>query len=311
MKKILFIILFLISFKTTLAQSSGVTIETAPLYPEPGERMTVEISSYTVNLSESFISWYAKGQTLKEGEGVTSISFITPNERIRITAQIITPDRQEIVTFVDVSASSVDLLWEAPNSYTPPFYKGKALPGPESLVKFTAIPISDSSINSAQNSQFYWEHNQEENSRNNGRGKSSFSVILSPLRNQETVSVRTITSGRTATAETTISFFPMSASVYPLSSGGEPFILRSLRNGDVVNREVTFFSAPYGASPKYLDNRTISFLWRLNRIQVSPSSRPFITTITPGSLTEQDLSIEFEMIDSLFDKVSRVFNIRI
>ena len=311
MKKILFIILFLISFKTTLAQSSGVTIETSPLYPEPGERMSVEVSSYTVNLSESFISWYAKGQTLKEGEGVTSINFITPNERIRITAQIITPDNQEIVTFVDISASSVDLLWEAPNSYTPPFYKGKALPGPESLVKFTAIPTSENSINSSQNSQFYWEHNQEENSRNNGRGKASFSFILSPLRNQETVSVRSITSGRTATAETTISFFPMSVSVYPLSSGGEPFILRSLRNGDVINREITFFSAPYGASPKYLDNRTISFSWKINSAQVSPNSRPFIATITPGSLVEQSLGVGNEIIDSLFDKVSRVFSIRI
>lgn len=311
MKKIIFIVLLLISFNTSLAQTNEVSIETSPTYPQPGERMTVEISSYTVNLSESFITWYAKGQTLKQGEGVTSINFITPNEQIRITAQIITPDRQEIVTFVDISASSVDLLWEAPNSYTPPFYKGKALPGPESLVRFTAIPTAETSLASLQNSLFYWEHNGEENLRNNGKGKSSFSLILSPIRNQEDVSVRSITSGRTAVAETSISFFPMSISVYPLSSGGEPFISRSLRSGDSVNREITFFSAPYGASPRYLDNQSILYRWRIGRSQISPNSRPFITTITPGSGVEQDLSLEFEIVNSLFDNISRVFRIRI
>lgn len=311
MKKFIFLILILFPLTISFAQSNDITISTSPSFPEPGEKVFVEISSFSENIEDSDITWFANGSIVKQGQGVLKISFTAPSEPVKINVQIITPENQEILKEIQVFASSIDLLWEAPDTYTPPFYKGKALPGPESLVKFIAIPSAAKTEQQIKNSNFSWEQNNEPNSKNSGRGKNTFLTSFDPLRNDESVRVFSNSAGIEASAETTLKPFRMSVSVYPLSSGGEPFIARALRSGDIINKEVSFFAAPYGARPKYLGNTSLNYSWNLGGSALSPASRPFLVTLTPGSGQDQNLSINYNIIKSLFDGVSRVFQIKI
>ncbi len=296
------------------AQSaSDIDIKTSPNIPEPGQKVTVTLESFSVNLTDSNIRWFAKGQIIKEGEGVNSITFIAPSDTLTLAVQIMTPERSEIIKSISISASSVDLLWEAPDTYAPPFYKGKSLPGPESLIKFVGIPSATPTFgqSGAKQVSFIWQRNSQVSGSSNGKGRDSYTILMDSLKNSELIEVATNYSGKVASAESEFKPFDLNLSIYPLSSGGEPFITRALRSGDSINRESSFFAAPYGAHPKYLDSQNIKFLWDVAGNNVSPNSRPFLITLAPSGGANQNLKISYEIIKSLFDGFARTYQIKI
>lgn len=311
MKKIIAIILILLPLNLTLAQNDDVSVKVSPVLPEAGERVYVSLESFSVNLSDSNISWFSKKQIIKQGEGVTSINFIVPQESVDLVIQIITPEAQEIVKNITISGNSNDLLWEAPDTYTPPFYKGKALPGPESLVKFVSLPSSLNNFNLTKNADFVWSRNGSIIGPSSGKGRDSYSILMDSTKDVEKISVTTNYLNQRSNNEVSFKPFNMSVSVYPLSSGGEPFIARSLRNGDVVNKEVSFFAAPYGAHPKYLSSRGLTYSWKIGSESITPTSRPFLITVSPNNQSDQNVYVGYEMAKSLFDGISRVFQIKI
>jgi hypothetical protein len=298
----------------SLAQTeSDIDVKTSPSIPEPGQRLVVTLESFSVNLTDSNIRWFANGQVIKEGEGVNSISFIAPNDSLRLVVQIITPEKSELIKSINISASSVDMLWEAPDTYAPPFYKGKSLPGPESLVKFVAIPSASPKLGQSGTKQvnFIWQRNSQVSGSSNGKGRDSYTILMDSLKNSELVEVATSYVGKVASAENEFKPFDLNLSIYPLSSGGEPFITRALRSGDSINRESSFFAAPYGAHPKYLDSKNIKFSWSVANSNISPSSRPFLITLSPNNNSDQNLQISYEIIKSLFDGFYRTYQLKI
>lgn len=301
-------------WNTTLAQGfDDVVVKVSPTVPEPGQKVIVGLESFNVNLDSSRIIWYIKSQIVKDGEGAKSITFTAPNEDVNIVAQILTPENSEIIKNILISASSVDLLWEAPDTYTPPFYKGKALPGIESLVKFVAIPSASVKMGESgiKNVSFIWSRNDENLGSSSGRGRDFFTILFDDLKTSEAVGVATNTAGKIATAETTFKPFKLGLSVYPLSPGGEPFMFRALRSGDRVNSETSFFSAPYGSSPRYLNSQSLKFTWAFDQSSFSPSGRPYLLTITPSQGVSELLEISYKIPKSLFGDFKRAYQIEI
>lgn len=314
MKKIHTLLFLILLPVLAFAQSdSEITISTSPNVPEPGQRVVLKLESFAINLTDSNIKWFAKNQVIKEGEGATSISFIAPEESVNIAVQVLTPEGDELAKSIIISASSVDLLWEAPDTYSPPFYKGKALPGPESLVKFVAVPSATKELGQSgtKGVDFMWQRNDVNMGSNSGKGKDSYTILLDSLKNSESLNVATNYAGKVASAETVIKPFDLGVSIYPLSSGGEPFITRALRSGDIVNREASFFAAPYSAHPKYLDSKNIKFSWMIGQDVVKPTSRPFLITLVPSDGDAQKLEISYEILKSLFDGFKRTYQIKI
>lgn len=177
-------LLCLAPFKIYAQTASDIDIKTSPNIPEPGEKVTITLESFSVNLTDSNIRWFAKGQVIKEGEGVNSITFIAPNESLTLAVQIMTPERTEIIKSITISASSVDMLWEAPDTYAPPFYKGKSLPGPESLVKFVGIPSATPTFgqNGTKQVSFIWQKDSQVIGSSNGKGKDSYTILMNNLK---------------------------------------------------------------------------------------------------------------------------------
>ena len=86
--------------------------------------------------------------------------------------------------------SEVDLLWEAVDSYTPPFYKGKALPLAQAEVRVTAIPETQLiSPSDAPNLVYHWENNYQVVSNVSDFGRQSYTFETDPLSPSEKVSV--------------------------------------------------------------------------------------------------------------------------
>jgi hypothetical protein len=68
------------------------------------------------------------------------------------------------------------ILWEAVDSYAPPFYEGKKLPSPESIVRIASIPnfLGIKQSSSTKNAVYVWSRNKSVIPDAGGYGKILF-----------------------------------------------------------------------------------------------------------------------------------------
>jgi hypothetical protein len=162
---------------TSISYANDISLIVSPEYPEPGETITARLSSFVVDLNIYRIVWTINGESTLSGIGeiTTSAKVGETGTETVINAQIILPT--EIVTKQrTVIPGGIDILWEAPQTYVPAFYKGKALPARESDIRITAIPRvpSFASPESIKNNIFTWEHNYTVRGSLSGYGKNTY-----------------------------------------------------------------------------------------------------------------------------------------
>lgn len=118
-----------------------IDVNEVPDVSEPYGPMTVSVDAYGTDLDSAQISWSLNGKKVQSGIGDKSLSFTMgargQTSKVDIT---ITPlNGLPVTQSASITPEDVDLLWQS-NSYTPPFYKGKALFPPQGTVTFLALP---------------------------------------------------------------------------------------------------------------------------------------------------------------------------
>jgi len=145
-----------------------VDINLSPEIPEPNQTISAELSGTLVDLDSSDIYWYLDKEIQKHGIGEKSFSFTAGDvdEKKDLEAIVIIPDGRRIDLQRTIEPTNIDLLWEA-NTYTPPFYRGKALPTYKSSIKVLALP-------SGKNINTKFIYNWSIDSLNNIAGSSGY-----------------------------------------------------------------------------------------------------------------------------------------
>ncbi len=164
-----------------------ISLDTIPLNPQPGDTVTVTATSYGADLSQATLSWVYNGKSAGAGIGKTSISVVAPaaGSTATVTVTVNGGVASGVSASIVLRPGSVDLLWEAADAYTPPFYKGKALLPVGGLVRVTAI----SSATAPNNLSFDWSRNDSALPDVSGYGKSSIIFQESALNTQEKIDV--------------------------------------------------------------------------------------------------------------------------
>lgn len=121
---------------------SAVSIEVIPEVPGPFERATLVLTSYTADLDRSLIIWSINGKEAQRGIGKKNFSFILGGvgSVSVVRADVQTSTLGTITNTLTFNPGYIDILWEAIDSYVPPFYKGKALPASQANMRLTAVP---------------------------------------------------------------------------------------------------------------------------------------------------------------------------
>ncbi len=150
-----------------------ISIKTTPATPGPNEPVTITLKSFSTDLSASKITWYVDKILIKEGVGETTFTANTGDtgESIAIDVVILTNRGEEIKKHIALAPMEVDVLWEA-QTYTPPFYKGKALPSYQSIVKMSAIPRHNATSSNPLAFAYKWTFDRTSGA-GEGFGKSS------------------------------------------------------------------------------------------------------------------------------------------
>lgn len=161
------------------------TIE--PSIPFPGEEVTISLAAYGTDLNRATITWTQNGKQVLKGEGEKTFVFkagsLGSTDVIKAMVQPVNGPGVE-KTFT-ISPAEVDLLWEA-STYTPPFYKGKALFTPEADVTFIALPnmLANGSKVASNKAVYKWSVDYRVEGDKSGLGKNIFNytgaIILSP-----------------------------------------------------------------------------------------------------------------------------------
>lgn len=285
LQKIIFIFLaFAMTSPFAFAQEIPLNgnLVLTPQNPAPYELVNIKLESYSFDPARSSIIWSVNNKIIKSGYGETSVSLKTGKEGsqtiIRVTA--ITNDSQKYEAGITLTPQNIDLVWEATESYTPPFYKGKALPGEGSLVKITAIPSFYSGTRKipAENLSYSWSLNGTVAQDLSGYGKRTFMTYLDYLSNTNEIKVVAQTlDGNSAEKRITILPNKIDPIFYEYDPTLGPNYAHALPDFFEIKKDLFLNIEPYFISNKGESSSGVEYNWSLNGLPITPTDDTHVT----------------------------------
>ena len=301
-------------FTHAQVRDTDIILSISPQYPSPNQNVGATLSSHSINLDKANISWAVNGQEASIGIGKKSFSFKTGEmgTSTTLSANIDTVDGQSISKTMTITGAGVDVLWEAHDVYTPPFYKGKTLVPSQGGFKVVAIPNLTNQYGkvNASNLAYAWTKDGNPQPDSSGWGKNSFIFQNSYLDKGNTVEVKvsditetTNTSGQMTLSTVTpkILFYENDPTLgikweNALSDG---FKISPV--GDTLN------VAPYFFSPKDISSPDLTFDWSLNGTAIQTPDPKNILSIKPetGQSGNATINININNTNTLFQSLAK------
>ncbi len=314
---LIFMVVSLIFGSRALASSTDILVNVVPPNPAPYENVNITLNSYVNNLDTVMISWSVDGKTVASGTGKKSFSTTAPaaGGEMGVVATIYLPDGT-IETKIPIKPSVMILLWQANDSYVPPFYKGKALPTPDSEVKVVAMPEirTGSGLADSKNMTYYWKKDYTNNVDGSGYGKNSFTYVNDYLEDSNNISVTAWTVDQKYSSQASIDIGTTEPKIlFYKNSGSMGTILeKTLMDGHRIEGSEIVEAVPYFISPKEIQNPALIWSWFINDSRVSLTS--FKKNLMPlkvqsGVSGTSQLRLEIRNQDKIFQTTSKEISV--
>lgn len=266
---IAFMNLLVFPFKANAVSQSSISVNVVPENPAPGEDTTISLSSYLSNLDSVLITWSVDGRSVSSGIGKKSFTVKAPSAggEISIGTTIYLPDGS-IDKRILLRPSAMILLWQATDSYVPPFYKGKAFPTPDSQVRVVAMPEirSGSGTVNATNMTYAWKKDYTNEPNGSGYGRNSFTYVNDYLEADNTVSVVASTIDQQSSSEASIDVPTVEPKIlfYKNDNTLGTIWEHALSDGYRVVGDAVVEAAPYFISPGDIRIPSLTWDWSIN-----------------------------------------------
>ncbi len=171
-----------------------LSIDISPETPAPNEDITITIDAFGTDLNRARFTWLVNGTRRLAGIGervfVYKMGGVGTQNDIRVEIEPISGPT--IIRNFSFTPGEVDILWEA-KTYTPPFYKGKALFTPEADVLVVALPnlVSSSIKLNPKNAVYNWRFNYRADAAKSGYSKNTYSFSGSIIKKTNVFEVET------------------------------------------------------------------------------------------------------------------------
>lgn len=295
-------------FEQYLTTSSDFILSIDPAYPAPNQTVQVTLSSNLSDLSQSTIVWQVNGRTL-EGAAGTEISVNTGalGSETTVAASITGTMSGEVST--TITPTQVDLLYDA-DTYTPPFYTGRALPSTGSLIRLAAIPhftTVKGAVIPTNSISFTWKRNGRVLANISGKGKDTATLTAPVLYGRDLIEVeaQSLDGTRQGSASVTIpSIQPIVLLYQDNPLGGIDYHHAVRTHASISDSEVAFAAAPFFAHVRSPNDAALSYSWKVNGISIpaTTTSASEVTINADNSDGTADLSVEITHASNiLFD----------
>ncbi len=258
-----------VALSTRAATSANIIVKVAPENPAPYENTTIILSSYAYNLDTVMITWLVNGQNVASEIGKKSLSVTTgaSGSTTTVIAKMDFPDGAT-ETRVVLRPAEMVLLYEAMDSYVPPFYKGKALPVADSEIKVVAMPSikSGASFLNSKNMTYSWKRDYTNNQADSGYGKNYFTYVNDYLEDLSNISVTasSVDGKYSSEGSTKVGVVTPQISFYRKDSAFGTMWEKTIESGYVIPGSDILIAAPYFISPERINTPILKFNWYLN-----------------------------------------------
>lgn len=299
------------------ASPSSISVNVVPENPAPFESVSITLNSYANNLDTVLISWFVNGKKTASGTGKKSFSLNAPkagSETI-VLSRIALPEG-DLEIKVPVRPGSLTLLWQAVDSYVPPFYKGKALPAPDSEIKVVAMPeiTQGGGLLDPKNMTYAWRLDYTNDQESSGYGKNFFFYLNDYLENSNSVSVVASTLDQKSSSEASVNINTTSPKILFYKRDPKMGTLweNSIPENHKIGNNEVIEAAPYFISPKEILSPRLVWSWLINGNGVNTSG--FRKNLLPlrvaeGASGTSNLKLQIENLDKIFQSLSKEVNI--
>jgi len=283
------------------AQSTAISL--SPKSPEEGESFVITVSSFLADLENSLITWTSDGEVLGQGVGKKTLAVDSAKNEIIVVEIQDRTSGETIRQRIPIIPSSIDILWESVGSYTPAFYKGKALPTLESTINVVAVPDR-----SDRSSLYYlWSKEFSSQPGQSGRGVNSFSYVGTALELSNTVSVEVTGSqnGYFAQKNSVIQYRNSEVVFYEEDESLGTLFNKALKNGhNLDGNKISLTAIPYFVGVEDISSDNLTIDWAVNGINTAiPSQKNKMRFVAPqGTTGEVVVSVFIKNITRLFEE---------
>ncbi len=307
------------SISLAQVQDTDISMSASPTYPKPGDSVVVNLTSYTVDLNKSFVVWSVNGIEKANGVGKKSFSFNldTASTRTQVTASITSINGSTITKSIFINSVAVDVLWEATDSYVPPFYRGKARGVKEGTFKIVVIPEITSSRGKVDpsNLSYTWKKDGNVQVSNSGFGKDSFTYKNNYLDdvNEIEVEISDVESKNKTGSKIIVPILPKPQILFYSKNPVFGISLeRTISDGYTLGETPeTIVAAPYFFSPKNINSPLLGFDWSSGGESIRPNkNRNEVTVVAPkGGTGGTEIKVSVENKNSLFQTLEKKLNV--
>lgn len=283
MKKILFTIFVITLLSLSLnvhaqyqSPIDGVTISINPEKPGPNDDVSVSVESYLIDLSSASIIWLADGKDIGHGVGMKNIKIKAPSagKKLTITSVIKSSNGKEVRKVAVIKSGSVEILWETPKSYSPPFFKGKNPFVYENWIRLIAVPhLSTDGVKELDPKVlvYKWKKDGKYIENGSGYGIQSVDIKADEIPKPLDISVEVYTRDQNESAVAFLKLEPVEPSVsfYEVDPLYGIYFNKTIPNYiSLQNSEITLLASPFGFNYNPL-NKKLSYIWSVNNIEQS------------------------------------------
>ncbi|OGI63203.1 hypothetical protein A2818_00130 [Candidatus Nomurabacteria bacterium RIFCSPHIGHO2_01_FULL_40_12] len=316
---IILIVFGIVSVPGVNAQSSSsILVNVAPPNPAPYENVSISLSSYADNLDTVSITWSVNGKEVSAGIGKKYFSATAgaAGSETNVIATIELP-AGVTETRITLRPAVMTLLWQANDSYVPPFYRGKAMPTPGSEIKVVAIPEIKNigeGLDDAKNMTYTWRKDYANDQEGSGYGKNFFLYINDYLEDSNNISVTASTIDQKYESQASIDIGTIQPKILFYKNDGKLGTIwdQALTNIHRITNSEILVAIPYFISPKEIRNPRLVWNWSINDnvVNVSNFRNNFIPLqVQTGISGTSRLRLEIENKNKIFQTVNKEINI--
>jgi len=258
--------------------NQSITISSSPRFAEPYQMVEITAGSRLVNLNDKQIAWSQDGAVVDSGIGVDTVTITVgaAGEATTISFQTVAAG-SVIERELTIIPSDIDLIWEATESYTPPFYAGKALHPGWGPVRVSVLPFiykQGGGRYSREELVYTWSYNGLVYGDDSGRGQSSFVIQAVPRRgNTVKVEIKTPADDLIARESITLPISGPQVLLYPDDPLRGTRLERAITDTYILEgaRELSLVAEPYFFLTERAVGPGFEYDWEMNGETLQPT----------------------------------------
>jgi hypothetical protein len=306
----------LLRAQTPRFDANDITLKSTPNNPGAFETVSLSVESFLFNVNSQKITWTVDNKVVRSGIGLTTFSTETKALGSTTTVQVsVEVGGETIRKSVVFRPAEIDVIWESANGYTPPFYRGRALPTKESMIRVVALPSAKVGSVTLKPSDFTYTWKKAGGIVNAASGYSKNTYVfqgdvLNPITNLS-LTIAGVGNNYTATKDLTVPVFPPRILLYERHPLLGIQYQRELGSSIILPvGEKTILAEPYFFSVLGPTSNYLNYKWKINDVAVATPSKPNQLTLRgSGQVGESRVSLEIENITKLFEEASRFLSI--